>query len=383
MEPLLPAAPTTPALPRRILGFSALASLVISWVAQSEVAQFIQAAAPDGLGYDKPYLVTWVNHSAMALLLPVLWLRHTGLLAHVASETGSSLRRVLGLCAVLSVAYTAGDYVWYVALPLTSVSEATAIFNSQSVFTYALSVLLLGEPLRLSKVGCVMVSLAGIVVTAVWGGSGTPADDSGSGDQGSGIGDRLGGDLLVLGAAASYSLYEVCFKRALGKSTDVCAVNALTGLVGACSLIVAAPGFPVLHSMGIERLEVPSATVVGWFVLNASLALVFNVGLLLTVATLSPLTASMGCLLTMPLSMLVDLAWHHTVPSWGDVCGALLVALGFGLLVLADSRAEREQHLRCGDAGQSAAGCLDGTGRCRIEGPADAVARQEDRLQRG
>ena len=56
------------ALPRRETGYVALAIVVVSWVGQSELAQYIQVH----LEYDKPFMVTWINHGAMALLLPVL-----------------------------------------------------------------------------------------------------------------------------------------------------------------------------------------------------------------------------------------------------------------------------------------------------------------------
>ena len=102
---------------------------------------------------------------------------------------------------------------------------------------------------------------------------------------------------------------------------------------------MATPFFPILDAVSLEAFEWPTPTLVPWLALNAALALAFNVGLLLSVACLSPLTTSMGCLLTMPLSSLVDFVWHGIEPHWGDAVGALLIALGFGLLVRADRAA--------------------------------------------
>ena len=135
-------------LQRRDRGYAALVVVIVSWVGQSELAQYIQVR----LGYNKPFMVTWINHGAMALLLPILRMAQGGLKRRVLVETGASARRAIVVCSALGIFYTLGDYLWYVALPLTSVAEATALFNASPVFTYAFSVLLLRERVTIPKV---------------------------------------------------------------------------------------------------------------------------------------------------------------------------------------------------------------------------------------
>ena len=120
----------------------ALAALILAWVGQAEVAQRIQTR----LGYDKPWAVGWLNHGAMALLLPLVWLHDR----RAFRKLGASARAVALRCAFLALVYTLADYCWYLGLARTAVSEATALFNAQSVFTYALSVCVLGEKVRAS-----------------------------------------------------------------------------------------------------------------------------------------------------------------------------------------------------------------------------------------
>ncbi len=60
------------------------------------------------------------------------------------------------------------------------------------------------------------------------------------------------------------------------------------------------------------------------------------------VATLSPLTASLGCALTIPLASLVDYCWHGARLAWGDAAGAVGVLAGFAMLVCADGSGEKE-----------------------------------------
>ena len=344
-----------PAKPRQLTkrvatGYVALALLICSWVAQSEVAQYIQAT----LGFNKPYFVTWLNHSAMALLVPAYW--RSGTRAKLETEFGMSVQRVLALMAVLSILYTFGDYAWYLALPFTSVAEATALFNSQSVFAYFFSVILLNEALRPLKVLAMAISIGGICVITAF------ASDGGGGGGGSGWhngsllvpppsppppasglellgGSRLVGDAFAVGAASAYAAYEVLYKRGLGEagSDDTRLVNVATGLVGCCSIVVSLPGFFALDA-GVERFEMPPTLgICLWLLLNAALALVYNACLMLSVARLSPLTTSVGCMLTIPLASLVDVLWHATPFTWADAAGATLIIGGFGLLLFAEN----------------------------------------------
>ena len=115
------------------------------------------------------------------------------------------------------------------------------------MFNYALSVVVLGEPLRVLKVCSVILSVGGIIVIAIQGSGSSSSPSSPSspaaaspssppprGEDGS----RIAGDLLVLGTAAAYSLYEVGFAKALHETRDLAVVNAATALVGVSSILV-------------------------------------------------------------------------------------------------------------------------------------------------
>lgn len=307
-------------------GYSLLALVIISWVGQSELAQYIQTV----LRYNKPWAVTWLNHSAMALLAPALWLRQPGLLAHIEAGCGIRLPRFLSYTAALAVLYTAGDYAWYLALPLTTVADGTALFNCQSVFAYALSVMLLGEALVPLKVLAVVMSVGGVVCIS----AGAPGEASEPSSLG--VRARVLGDVLILGAALAYASYEVGLKRMLGDASGN-VVNATTAAVGVNSLALGLPGFVLLDWARVEPLDVPSAAIAAWLGLNAALALVFNVSFVLALAALSPVTVAVGCMLTIPLASLVDWVGHGSVFSAGDVLGAVLIISGFVLLAAADT----------------------------------------------
>ena len=171
---------------RRVRGYTALALMLVTWVVQSEIVQSIEEKA------NRPYLITFLNHASMALLVPFL---PSGAFAALVATAGASKRRVAAVAAALSIVYTAGDYLWYVALPYTSVAEATVLFQAQSVFAVVLAAVILRERPTVARVLGIAVSLGGVALVACDGSSAAG-------------GRRFLGDMLVVGGAASYAAYR-------------------------------------------------------------------------------------------------------------------------------------------------------------------------------
>jgi drug/metabolite transporter (DMT)-like permease len=118
-----------------------------------------------------------------------------------------------GTVLQLSVLIAAPALSWYCAMPLTAVTDITAIYNTFAFFAYLLAVLWLGEKPTRAKLGSVVVAVLGVFVIAYgdsWMRSNAPEDDGG--DQGKTGTSRMIGNLLALFGAVSYAFYEVsCF----------------------------------------------------------------------------------------------------------------------------------------------------------------------------
>lgn len=149
-------------------------------VGNSEVAYYMQQHS-----FNKPYWFTWCGNACLALLYPgcALYLRFSrsdkqidespsaangsehvpllgspinssvggvqavpsmvqrlvappmGIWAYFASH-GFRPTKVVLVSTVLAVLFTLSGYTWFIGLPLTSVSEATVVFNSNVAFTY-------------------------------------------------------------------------------------------------------------------------------------------------------------------------------------------------------------------------------------------------------
>ena len=293
---------------RRLIGWISLVALILAWVGQAEVAQRIQVR----LGYDKPWAVGWLNHGAMALLLPLVWLHDR----RAFRKLGASARAVAALRS--SRSYTLAD-CWYLGLG-AAVSEATALFNAQAFFTYALSVCVLGEGAR-GKVLAVLIAVGGVaLISPAAAAAATPTGGS----------DRVVGDLIVVAARSARGLRggvregdaggRVAERRQRGRR--------------ARRVALALRRRARLRRAGRHprrALRGPTEGVWAWLALNAGLA-PSSTSACSSASLPPPLTTSVGCMVTIPLSVLVDFV-ARLEPGWGDAVGAVLVAGGFALLV--------------------------------------------------
>ena len=324
------------ALAKGALGYCSLFALIIVWVAQSEVVQYLQLA--NGTTYNKPYLVTFVNHAFMALLLPVVLLWRCvrgkpGWRAGIPGELSLSSSQLGCILFGLSVVYFMGDYAWYMGLARASVTVGTAVFNSNCVFVYVFSVLLLKERLSLFKVLSVLVAVGGVVCLAM-AKADNKADPSASASY------SAAGPVLCVAAAVLYAVYETYFARAVGECEDVELINILSGLLGVVTILTLWPGIIVVNYVPAlqEPFEAPSGEDCVLMLINGLLALAFNALFMIAVALVSPLHVSIGCLATIPVSGITDSLLFHDdfFRSPLPAVGSVLVLLAFVILTVAD-----------------------------------------------
>lgn len=318
--PLLDGAARKP-IGRRALGYASLVVMIFAWVIQSEVAQYIETKK----GFDRPFLVTYINHGCMAFVLVGLprdvWSR-------LARDAKMGYGGVFAAASFLSLLYTIGDWTWNYALTETSVAEATVLFNVQSVLTCLLSALVLRERPTALKVAGILVGLAGVAVATFTGDTRSARN-------------RFLGDALAVGSAVAYTFYEVLYAKLLVTEASPAVVNAATALVGVSSLVTTWPFIFVVAAAGLEPIAPIPVHLWPWLALNAGLALAFNVGLMMTVALLSPVTAAVGAMLTIPLAAGIDFLWKGTTLSAAGAAGAALIILGFAALTYSDAVAAR------------------------------------------
>jgi len=342
---------------KRFGGLLSIAMLIFSWVAQAEVAQYLQTT----MGYNKPYFITWIDHSMSILMLPAQlcwhWIRQKhfnrahqvylletidqslrpGWFAEIKHLYGLDFMQMIFWSSILSTFYILGDWTWFLGLPHVSVATGTCVFNSSCVFVYIFSVFLLGDKIKSSKILAVILSCSGVVLMTQDPASG----DTNTSNQNSGL-ESVVGSILVLGAAIFYALYEVIFKKWLDGRDSVALVNTISGLLGLTNVmifwipLIILNYLPPTWTWAYEAFELPNRSQFSFLLGNAILAFSFNIFLMLSVSLASPLAVSLGCMLTIPVSGVADAIIHGDTFSTTAITGSLLIFAGFVLLTFAD-----------------------------------------------
>merc|ERR1712085_463 len=291
--------------------------VVVTWVAQSEVAQYLETT-----NYNKPYIITWFNHCLCSLqgLVLLCGRRKQGQPSPFSEMTG---RQVLGQVIFITTAYQVADWVWYVGLASTSVAAGTIIYNSMSIFVFIFEWLLGRQQLSVSRILAILVALVGVVLVEY-----KPGDNN----VPAGCLSQLSANILVLIAAILYAAYQVSLERILPASSTAGTTSAFVSLQGLITLFALWPGFLLMaYAPGCfkEIVEAPEPSAVTGLLVNGGLALAFNVLFCYAIVWTSALTTSVGCMLTVPASMVADYYSHGDAFAPYAACGSVLVFAGF------------------------------------------------------
>lgn len=300
----------------RIFGYVSIFFVIVCWIGQSEAVQAVETST-----YNRPYIITYINHSlGMLQGLFLLRGRDRSSASEFFQKDGRVMWKVLGIC----IAYQLAGYVCYIGLAGTSVADGTIIFQSMSVFVFIFE-WLLGRRRASLWIGlAVIVSLLGVVLVAY---------KPGANNVQTGCVSQLGGNVLVLIGAMLYAVYQVSLDTLL-PSSDAALTNAFVALSGFVTLTTLWPVallLPFAPQGGclFEPLDLPDPVAALGLALTGFLAFLFNVFFCFSIILTSPLTTAVGCMLTVPASLLADFVLHGDPIGFSAICGSTLVLAGF------------------------------------------------------
>jgi len=257
-----------------------------------------------------------------------------------------------------------GGYFWYLSLTRTNIPANTAIYQCTAAIVFVISVPILRERVTVMKVVGVLFSIAGVTLVALFSShnhcsSSTPSHNVthsyhinnshtltlNSGNNCAEKSTPLGYVFLIAGVIV-YALFEVLYKRLATKKDDPAGVMngvRFLGYIGVHTLLWLWPPIIVLHFARVEVFEWPSWEILGLMVLNGLCDVIFNGCILVSIVLSSPLFTSVGTILAIPASVVVDLMVHRFLLPWQAGVGIALIIVGFGSFTLSEFVATRRE----------------------------------------
>ncbi|KAL0581631.1 hypothetical protein V5O48_000447 [Marasmius crinis-equi] len=300
-------------------------------------------------------------------------------------SAGFPLARLLYLILALTIGVSVPALLWFCAVAISSVTDVTAIWNTNAFFAYILSVKAFGLKWETRKLAAVVLATLG-VMAVVYGGANTPesgdpsaADATASSPPGpSPSTQHLAGDLLTLIGSVGYGCYQVGYKKYAALSSDPdpeglddredyqrlpvadaepgpeaarrlsghdeldiaqappfgLHSNFLTSSIGLCTLLLLWIPLPFLHWSGAEPFKLPSngATVSAIAAIGFTGSL-FNAGFMILLGLWGPIITSVGGLLTIVLVFFSDVLLGATEAfNLWTVSGSAIIIAAFGVL---------------------------------------------------
>ena len=357
-----PARGSCGALFKSLGAYLTLCIMMACWIIEGEFSQSLEDGCPDNntthfpgktdLCYKSSFFIAYCTRVGWALVLVGWYIWRVCILddggdasLRLGSRSSPGLHRGRGLGAfswgtylrwglLLGVAIFGSTYTWYLSLPLTSVAGNSAVYQSAPVFVFLFSIPALGESVTALKVAAVLLCVGGSAVVALENSSG-------------GGGDSLTGYAWCICSVLLYAGFEVLYKKYACDDNDpypVANSQRFFGLLGVAAVATMWPIFFVLDATGFEPFVWPERDDLPYIAIVAVCDVGFNLFLLITILLSSPLFASVGTILVIPLGAATDYLWKGTLLADNAFYGVGMIIVGFCAMIYAEHTGHVANH---------------------------------------
>ena len=237
---------------------------------------------------------------------------------------------------LLGVLWLLGQLLYLLALLYTSMGTVTAVVASSTAFSFLFSVVILKYDFRIVSALSVLVTIAGVTLTACFKAEALQTDENEMI-----INETVHGIVVGLASAVVSGLFNCLFKKWVKDDKNTGIVFGSFGIVG---IFVGIPVIVISHYTGIQEFQMPCWEVAVRILADALMcSVVCNYFFSKTFIYLTPVIVSVGLTMTIPIAFIITalVLQTHSYPPMA-ILGVTLIFLAVVAVSYDQAKYERE-----------------------------------------